>query len=319
MDRFQCHGGLLVDEMKLAENLHFSSSGKIEGFVDLGKFTAESQRSQTCDHGLVLLFQPFTGKWHQIIGVFASHSNVKADILAKIVTVPVIMCENAGLHVDFITCDGATWNRSMWRFFGIYGRKEKVACRTQHPTEPGRFLYFVSDFPHLIKCVRNTFVQTGVKIPEGHATVDHIDIARKCDEMHDTTLKAMPHINKSVVRPSGFEKQRVNYAFWLLSEETLRGLFLYRDKIETQLGSVAATVSFIETMRSLIKAMTSRCISDALRPGDHHEEVIRSFLSYMNSWEDTAGSKGFLSSSTAEGLRVTLTSTLHLLKYLTTE
>lgn len=207
----------------------------------------------------------------------------------------------------------------MWRFFGIYGRKEKVACRTQHPTEPGRFLYFVSDFPHLIKCVRNTFVQTGVKIPEGHATVDHIDIARKCDEMHDTTLKAMPHINKSVVRPSGFEKQRVNYAFWLLSEETLRGLFLYRDKIETQLGSVAATVSFIETMRSLIKAMTSRCISDALRPGDHHEEVIRSFLSYMNSWEDTAGSKGFLSSSTAEGLRVTLTSTLHLLKYLTTE
>ncbi|XP_077522969.1 uncharacterized protein LOC144133697, partial [Amblyomma americanum] len=95
--------------------------------------------------------------------------------------------------------------------------------------------------------------------------------------------------------------------------------FLYRDKIETQLGSVAATVSFIETMRSLIKAMTSRCISDALRPGDHHEEVIRSFLSYMNSWEHTAGSKGFLSSSTAEGLRVTLTSTLHLLKYLTTE
>lgn len=44
MDLFQCHGGLLIDEMKLSENLSLASDGSIEGFVDLGKFTPEAER-----------------------------------------------------------------------------------------------------------------------------------------------------------------------------------------------------------------------------------------------------------------------------------
>ncbi|KAM7313814.1 uncharacterized protein ISCGN_003601 [Ixodes scapularis] len=248
-----------------------------------------------------------------------SHSNVKAETLTQIILEAVIMSENAGLHVDFITCDGAAWNRSMWRSFGISATKDKTVCRRQHPTDPERFLYFVSDFPHLVKCVRNSFVRTGLKTPEGHATVDHLDCARKCDERHDTTLKAMPHVNKSVVRPNGFEKMRVNYAFRLFSDEALRGLFLYEDEIERQHGSTAATISFVERMRMLIEAMTSRCSSGALRPGNVQEECIKSFLAYLDKWEEAAGGQGYLSRSTAEGLRVTLSSTLSLLKYVTSE
>lgn len=222
MDLFQRHGGLLIDEIKLSEHLSLGTDGTIEGFVDLGKFTPESERSVACDHGLVVLFVPFTGTWHQIIGVFASRSNVKSETLGKIILEAVVMSENAGLHVDFITTDGAAWNRSMWHSFGIHGRKENTVCRRQHPTDPERFLHFISDFPHLLKCVRNTFVRTGVKLPEGHASVDPIDCARKLDEQHDTTLKAMPHISKSVVHPNGFEKMRVNYAVRLYNDEVLR-------------------------------------------------------------------------------------------------
>ncbi|KAG0431737.1 hypothetical protein HPB47_021512 [Ixodes persulcatus] len=58
MDAFQRHGGLLIDEMKLSENLKVTSSGFIEGFVDLGAYTSVDQSTETCDHGLVVLFQP---------------------------------------------------------------------------------------------------------------------------------------------------------------------------------------------------------------------------------------------------------------------
>lgn len=92
---------LLIDEIKLSENLSVESNGTIEGFVDLGKFTPESEHSMTCDHGLIVIFVPFTGTWHQIIGMFASPSNVKSDTLSKIILEVVVMCENAGLH--FIT------------------------------------------------------------------------------------------------------------------------------------------------------------------------------------------------------------------------
>lgn len=138
MDSFQCHGGLLIDEIKLSENLSVDSNGTIEGFVDLGKFTPESERSLTCDHGLVIMFQPFTGAWHHIIGVFAAHSNVKADTISKIILEAVVMCENAGLHVDFITTDGSSWNKSMWHSFGIHSRKGNTVCRRQHPADPPR-------------------------------------------------------------------------------------------------------------------------------------------------------------------------------------
>ncbi|XP_075721827.1 uncharacterized protein LOC142765140 [Rhipicephalus microplus] len=282
MDPFQCHGGLLIDEMKLSENLSLASDGSIEGFVDLGKFTPEAERSLTCDHGLVVMFQPFSGKWHQIIGVFASHSNVKAETLAKIILECVILCENAGLHVDFVTCDGASWNRAMWHSFGVVGTKEKTVCRRKHPSDPERFLCFVSDFPHLVKCVRNSFVSTGFELPEGHADVDGIDCARNSDESRSTTLKAMPHVSKSVVRPTGFEAMRVNYAFLLFSDEVLRGLFLYREDIEEKHGDQSPTVNFVERMRNLIEAMTSRCSSGALRPGNAHKACIESFLAYLD-------------------------------------
>lgn len=99
---------------------------------------------------MVVLFQPFTGKliyfyflllnhiirkacalrkylylyagnWTQILGVFASKGNVKSVTLAKIVVETTVLAEKAGLFVDCITCDGASWNRSMWRLFGIQG------------------------------------------------------------------------------------------------------------------------------------------------------------------------------------------------------
>lgn len=61
------------------------------------------------------------GNWTQILGVFASRSNVKAATLAKIIVESIVLSEQAGLYVDSVTCDAASWNRSMWRLFGIQG------------------------------------------------------------------------------------------------------------------------------------------------------------------------------------------------------
>ncbi|KAH7978911.1 hypothetical protein HPB49_007340 [Dermacentor silvarum] len=119
MDVYSRHGGLVIDEIKLSEHLNVKSAGHIERFVDLGDHTPADQKNVLADHGMVVLFQPFTGNWTQILGVFASKGNVKSATLAKIVVQTTVLAEKAGLFVDCITCDGASWNRSMWRLFGI--------------------------------------------------------------------------------------------------------------------------------------------------------------------------------------------------------
>lgn len=64
--------------------------------------------------------------------------------------------------------------------------------------------------------------------------------------------------------------------------------------------------------------MTSRFTAKALRPGSKEVEFLKEFLDFLSSWESHAkGVGGFLSDSTADGLRVTVSSTLALLDYLT--
>lgn len=115
---------------------------------------------------MVVMFHSLSGSWHQILGVFASRGNVKAHLLSKIILEAVVLSEKAGLKVEYVICDGASWNRAMWHQFGVHGMAAAVTPSVQHPSGDGGCLSFLSDFPHLVKCVRNGFIKAGCKTPE---------------------------------------------------------------------------------------------------------------------------------------------------------
>lgn len=129
-------------------------------------FTGPEHKHQACDHNMVIMFVPFTGRWSQIIGVFATKGNIKGNLLFKMIEA-IILSEKAGLFVDHISCDGAAWNRKMWQLAGVSASSKKVVCKTEHPVDSKRDLHFVSDFPHLIKCLRNKLLKTGFITPVG--------------------------------------------------------------------------------------------------------------------------------------------------------
>ncbi|KAH7937682.1 hypothetical protein HPB49_014461 [Dermacentor silvarum] len=92
---------------------------------------------------------------------------------------------------------------------------------------------------------------------------------------------------------------RVSYAFRIFSDEVSRGLFMYKEQIERRQSSIKA--------------------SDALRASSRKADRLAEFLEYLNEWERFAENSGFISASTAEGLLVTLSSTLSVLQYATTK
>lgn len=79
-------------------------------------------------------------------------------LLYKLLIECISLSEKAGLRIDAVTCDGATWNRAMWDMFGV--TKETVSV--EHIIDENRRLWFLSDFPHLIKCLRNFLIQLGI-------------------------------------------------------------------------------------------------------------------------------------------------------------
>lgn len=72
-------------------------------------------------------------------------------------------------------------------------------------------------------------------------------------------------------------------------------------------------------MQCIISIMTSRFPAEALEPNSTQVQELVELLKYLSDWEKGTAKKHFPSDSTAEGLRVTITSTLELLKYLHAE
>ncbi|KAH7964988.1 hypothetical protein HPB49_002733 [Dermacentor silvarum] len=245
MEEYACHGGIIVDEMHLSEHLSVTTAGHIDGFVDLGNFKSPKDKHTPCDHGMVLIFVPFIGKWTQILAAFATRGNVNGGTLTKIMLEAILLAEKAGLKVDFITSDGASWNRRMWTLMGVKASLNEIKCSAPHPVDEHRQLYFISDFPHLLKCLRNRLVCLDFQTPNGQVTMRAIRKALELDG-RKVTLQAMHGITSSHTNPNNFEKMRVGLAVQLFSEKVTHGLQLHKARLEDLCGSIAATIHFFE-------------------------------------------------------------------------
>lgn len=125
-------GALLIDEMKLAKTLRFDrDSCQFHGFVNLGDHTHD-QTHELGDHALVFMFQPFRGKWVQALACFLSKGCATSSVLHCLILECLMLLEQSDFHCDVITTDGASWNRSTWKKFGIEGEYlANVSC--EHP------------------------------------------------------------------------------------------------------------------------------------------------------------------------------------------
>lgn len=85
-----------------------------------------------------------------------------------------------------MTCDGATWNRSMWHLFDIFGRKEKVACGRHHYNRTRSFSLLRIRLSTSGKMREKQVCPNMHENPRRACYCWSHDIAKKCDEMHNT-------------------------------------------------------------------------------------------------------------------------------------
>ncbi|KAK3931425.1 Transposable element P transposase [Frankliniella fusca] len=252
---------------------------EVHGLVDLGKYTPPEQKTKQGDHGRVLMFQPFKRQWVQTWGAFLSSAAVPGYILRNIILEAVVLMHNQGFTVDIVTTDGAKWNRAMWKLSSV--SLQSSSC--EHPANKDQRLWFASDFPHLVKTIWNRVVsRKELSLPDGIVKVSHWETVIRHNEK--LPIKQCWSLHWDHLKPSNYQKMNVKMAFEFFGGNVLSSMkFLKEKNIYPELADSGPTITFIERMPSLIKAMNSKDVLNSLNasPNCPQNKTLNGFLEYL--------------------------------------
>lgn len=96
-----------------------------------------------------------------LLAIINCFAGVSGHDLHGIVWNAIRRLEQIGLHVVAVACDGAKPNRKFFKdhFHKTCARKG-VLYKAPNLFRPGKFVYFFSDVPHLLKTTRNAWANS---------------------------------------------------------------------------------------------------------------------------------------------------------------
>ena len=256
-----------------------------------------------------------------------------------------ILEENVGIKVVGVTCDGASPNRSMFRMHLHMTRVEDfngdvdVTYRTLNiMAEEKRYIYFISDPPHLIKtarnCLSNSLAGRCTRSMWNNGkflTWNHI--SKLFHDDLDCGLHLVPKITNEHISLTPFSVMNVRLAAQILSESVFQALRTYGppDALETatycqMFDKFFDCLNVRNTKEHLTKA------KPLLKPYESENDerftwLVDTFLKYFSDWKqsiqdrpgnftDNARANMFLSWQTYEGVKITVHSSIELTKFL---
>ena len=156
---------LVMDEVHIKEDLVYNKhQGHLIGFVDLGNANNKLLEFEAATNGdtdrplanSMLVFM-VRGLFSNLAFPYVQFScnNLTGDLLVDPVWEAISRLERMGFQVMSLTCDGASTNRRFWQ---LHSEESGVVYKVPnvYASEPC-FLYFISDPPHLIKTIRNSW------------------------------------------------------------------------------------------------------------------------------------------------------------------
>jgi len=167
---------LIMDEVHIRHDLVYDKhEGCLIGFINLGEINnqlIEFERALDADQEntqptlassmLVLMVQGLFCKLNYPYAQFAC-SDVSGGLLFDPVWKAISRLEMLGFYVLGLTCDGASVNHRFWKLHGE--NDDELTYKVPNPfANDGRYLYFISDPPHLLKTIRNSFCNSKRKL-----------------------------------------------------------------------------------------------------------------------------------------------------------
>ena len=235
--------------------------------------------------------------------------------------------EKCDLFVEVLVTDNYPLNV---RLFKLYSSDHKTLLpAVPHPTCPWRKLYLLFDFVHIIKSIRNNWLnlkdydlsftypdmQLFSSLPISNSTTE-LNTAKFNDirvlykiEQH-STIKQAHRLSSKVCWPTSLERQNVNLALRIFNDSTCAAL-----KIQNDLhpDSINDTSNFVDVMSKIWKIFNINTPIKHVRLNDEYSRPLAdkdwrfvfldSVCKWLERWSSTSRKDGKLSAQTFVSFR----------------
>ncbi|KAF5281927.1 hypothetical protein FQR65_LT14453 [Abscondita terminalis] len=246
---------VLFDELSLKPKLEYNqSTDLIEGYEDLGSLGRNNKIANTA---LVFFIRGLIFNWKIPLCYFVSHGPVKGNILKNIVEHVILTLKKMTFIPVALVCDQASSNRNAFQLLGA--TKDNPTINIS-----GSQLFTIFDVPHLIKSLRNNFMNEKLDIFVNNNLVSWSDVVQtyKVDK-NSNISRALTKISDTHIFPNTFQKMKVKYATQLFSH-TMAATILTCAKTKQLTSKTAySTAAFIESINNLFDCLNSRILHDA--------------------------------------------------------
>ena len=337
---------IAFDEMKISSGLVFDKhTGEIIGFTSLGDDDITEafmgKENNLASHALLFSVRGTSSHLCFPVAYFATDAIISTQLIALFWRCVAIMELNCNLWVIATVCDGATANR---KFFSLHKSLDRhptgsdVVYRTTNIFCRNRYIFFISDAPHLMKTARNCLLNSGsgnkarcMWFKDQFILWRHIaDIYNKDLE---SGLKLLPRLSNAHIQLTSYSKMNVSLARQVLSTSVASVLKNFSPK------ECMATATFCEVFDKFFDCLNVRSLKEFqtkrkpyLAPytsidDERFHWLKEVFLKFFSDWKAAIESrqgnfsklekeKMFISKQTHVGIQTTVLSLVECVKFL---
>ena len=321
---------LLLDEIYVKPMVSYKA-GRIIG-------TSENSNSEATTI-LAFMISSVLSKNKDIIALYPVR-NLTLEILLKFMKQVLEIVHKCQFTILAIISDNNRINRNM---FTALCDNDLKPC-IPHPFCPGKKLFFMFDSVHLIKSIRNNWLNQANQILHFPSPVDErlccanfMDLKLLHDSEKHSLVKLAPKLCQKSLFPSNIERQNVNYALNVFHHTNSIAIELNKNKLSKNALDTKLFIEYISTWWKIMNVKHpfsgQRSLDDMLHPiktlKDKNYNFLQDFSNWIHKWNTLSslkgkerkdlgipGKGGMLSKETFCALQLTMESMIEIVKYL---
>ncbi|XP_046595750.1 uncharacterized protein LOC107223825 isoform X2 [Neodiprion lecontei] len=324
--------GLKLDGLILLNDLETKNpmdiSAESLAYVSVSDFRNDVLKSQSVNdqptHGLVLMLQSLTDRQTHLVTVFKDENPIRGEQISKLIIEAIACLENCGATIHGVIADDKTMNKKIWSSLGVEGSINGIKTWFTHPVDESRKVFAFSNALHLIRCIRDQLYDNKrlrINSRSNYIEWKYIQALFILDS-DEARARVCPEITQNHVKLDSTLRMCDCLATQVFSNSVANGLKFYLDRNCDSLIGCEETIAFCKRMNDMFDALKCNAANQGLTPDSANLKVLDDCLKWLNTWEfaqfnGEITADEFLNTETAHGLRVSLTSTIELCKYLT--